>query len=338
MTLDGRFVCANETQNTEHFWALRGGGASTFGITTSWTVKVAPKLSSASIVSFILAPAGNVTSATIWEAIKIYLGNIPTYNAAGHYEYFIITPAGDDVSFVMSRWFAPNTTNAQHQEQLAPLFQEWSKLGIQVNATWKEFDRYLPAWQALTDAKAVGWTTSRSGSRLVPEANLLDAARLDAKHSAIRELFNRGGVSFVGYAISASPTGYLKDNTVNPAWRTAGIHLISALSWGSDLSLAAVSDLSLNFNEWLRPLRDTTEGAYASEADILEPEWQQSFFGSTYDRLYRFKQRIDHTVLFYAHRAVGSENWRVTGQLEGLPTQKWTSLPGIGLRRHLIFI
>jgi hypothetical protein len=47
--------------------------------------------------------------------------------------------------------------------------------------------------------------------------------------------------------------------------------LISALSWGSDLLLAAVSDLSLNFtHEWLRPLRDITEGVYASEADILE--------------------------------------------------------------------
>lgn len=322
VTPDGRFVTANETQNTELFWALRGGGASTFGVTTSWTVKVAPKLSSASVVSFVLAPAGNVTSNTIWEAIKIYLGKIPTYNAAGHYSYFIIAPAGAEVSFVMSGWFAPNTTSTQHQEQLAPLFQEWSRLGIQVNATWDEFDRYLPAWQALTDAEAVGWTTSRSGSRLVPEASLLDATRLGVTHGAIRDLFDRGGVSFVGYGLEASPAGYPKDNAVNPAWRTAGLHLISALSWGSDLSLGAVSDLSLNFtNEWLKPLRDITEGAYASEADILEPEWQQSFFGSTYYRLYRFKQRIDPTGLFYAHHAVGSENWLVTEQLEGLPTQ-----------------
>ncbi|KAG6361657.1 hypothetical protein INS49_009884 [Diaporthe citri] len=294
VTPDGRFVTANETQNTELFWALRGGGASTFGITTSWTIKVAPKLSSASVVSFVLAPAGNVTSATIWEAIKIYLGNI-------HIQ---------------------RRRTLRHREQLAPLFQAWSELGIQVNATWREFDRYLPAWQALTDAEAVGWTTSRSGSRLVPAANLLDAAKLDETHGAIRDLFDRGGVSFVGYGIGASPAGCPQDNAVNPAWRTAGLHLISALSWGSGLSLAAVSDLSLSFtNKWLRPLRGITEGAYASEADILEPEWQHSFFGSTYDRLYRFKQRIDPTGLFYAHHTVGSENWRVINQLEGLPTQ-----------------
>ncbi|KAI3393105.1 hypothetical protein diail_4734, partial [Diaporthe ilicicola] len=225
---------------------LRGGGAGTFGVTTSWTMKVAPKLSSASVVSFVLAPGGNATSATIWEAIKIYLGNVPTYSAAGNYEYFIIAPAGDDVSFVMSGWFAPNFTNTQHQALVAPLFQAWSNLGIEVNATWKEFDSYLPAWESLTDAEAVGWTTSRSGSRLVPENNLLDAAKLDETHKVIQDLFNRGSVSFVGYGISAHPDGR-PDNAVNPAWRSSGIHLISALSWTSDLSLSAVSDLSLEF-------------------------------------------------------------------------------------------
>ncbi|KAK2613379.1 hypothetical protein N8I77_000297 [Diaporthe amygdali] len=321
VTPDGRFVTANEKHNSELFWALRGGGASTFGVTTSWTVKVAPKLSSASVVSFVLAPAGNVTSATIWEAIKLYLGSVPTYNAAGNYEYFIIAPSGDDVSFIMSGWFAPNTTKVAHQALVAPLFHAWAKLGIEVNARWKQFDSYLPAWESLTDAEAVGWTTSRSGSRLVPEENLLDSAKLDETHAVIQDLFNRGSVSFVGYGISAHPGGY-PDNSVNPAWRTSGIHLISARSWTSDLSLSAVSDLSLDFtNEWLKPLREITEGAYASEADILEPDWQQSFYGSTYERLYKFKQKIDPTGLFYAHNAVGSEDWHITDQRPGLPTQ-----------------
>ncbi|KAG8169471.1 hypothetical protein KVR01_000216 [Diaporthe batatas] len=322
VTPDGRFVTANETQNTELFWALRGGGAGTIGVTTSWTIKAAPKLSSASVVSFALAPAGNVTSATIWEAIKLYLGSIPAYNAAGHYSYFIIAPAGTgaDVSFIMSGWFAPKTTSARHQQQLAPLFRAWEGLGIRVGARWREFDRYLPAWQALTDAEAVGWTTSRSGSRLVPEDSLVDPGRLEATHAAMRELFGRGGVSFVGYGISGGSPG--EDNAVNPAWRTAGLHLIAAVSWSADLSLADVSDLSVEFtDEWLAPLREITEGAYASEADILEPEWQKSFFGSTYDRLYGFKQKIDPAGLFYAHHAVGSEDWYVTDQLEGLPTQ-----------------
>lgn len=78
-------------------------------------------------------------------------------------------------------------------------------------------------------------------------------------------------------------------------------------------------------NDWLQSLRDANPGAgaYASEADILEPNWQQSFYGNdTYGRLYRFKEQVDPTGLFYAHNGVGSEGWYVTSKpVEGLPTQ-----------------
>lgn len=324
VTPDGRFVTASEDENTELFWALRGGGASTFGITTSWTVKVTPKLSSASVMKFSITSGANLTTETVWQAIGIYLKNIPTYNAAGNYEYFQIVPSGYDLELLISGWFAPNMTVEEHKSLVAPLFEAYSALGIMVNATWQQFDSYLPAWEQLTDAESVGWTTARSASRLVPEENLSDESKFNQTFQAIQDLYNTGSASFVGYGISANPGSY-PDNAVNPAWRQAGIHLIAAIAWSADLTWAEVSDLSLKFtNNWLQPLRDATPGAgaYASEADILEPNWQQSFYGNaTYERLYKFKQEIDPTGLFYAHKAVGSENWYVAGQLEGLPTQ-----------------
>lgn len=123
VTPDGRFVTADESQNTELFWALRGGGASSYGVTVSWTVKVTPKLSSASVVSFTIVSGGNITADTVFDAFGAYLKNVPTYNTAGHYSYFIVTPSGDDVIFLMSGWFAPNSTVAEHQAITAPLFQ-----------------------------------------------------------------------------------------------------------------------------------------------------------------------------------------------------------------------
>jgi FAD/FMN-containing dehydrogenase len=35
VTANGTFITANETSNADLFWALRGGGGSTFGIVTS---------------------------------------------------------------------------------------------------------------------------------------------------------------------------------------------------------------------------------------------------------------------------------------------------------------
>lgn len=103
--------------------------------------------------------------------------------------------------------------------------------------------------------------------------NLSDQSKFNQTFKAIRDLYGQGSVSFVGYGVRANPGSY-PDNAVNPAWRQAGMHLIAALSWSANLTWSEVSDLSLNFtNNWFQPLRDVTPGAgaYASEADILEP-------------------------------------------------------------------
>jgi FAD/FMN-containing dehydrogenase len=44
VTPDGRFITADETQNQDLFWAIRGGGAATWGVVVSMTVKVHEKL------------------------------------------------------------------------------------------------------------------------------------------------------------------------------------------------------------------------------------------------------------------------------------------------------
>lgn len=103
------------------------------------------------------------------------------------------------------------------------------------------------------------------------------------------------------------------------------MHAISLRVWAEGSTMGEVAALGKEMtDEWMRPWRDASpgSGAYASEGDVLEPDFQRSFYGADkYARLYRFKRRIDPTGLLYANRAVGSEDWYVTGQLDGLPTQ-----------------
>ena len=44
VTPDGHYRVANECQNDDLFWALRGGGGATWGVVMETTQKVEPKL------------------------------------------------------------------------------------------------------------------------------------------------------------------------------------------------------------------------------------------------------------------------------------------------------
>jgi hypothetical protein len=52
-------------------------------------------------------------------------------------------------------------------------------------------------------------------------------------------------------------------------------------------------------------------GAYINEADRLEPNWQQSFFGANYPRLLGIKRETDLWGVFWAPTTVDSEAWEV---------------------------
>ena len=61
-------------------------------------------------------------------------------------------------------------------------------------------------------------------------------------------------------------------------------------------------------------------GAYLSESDRMEPNFQWSFYGSYYPKLLALKQKFDAKNVFWAATAVGSEFWRVES-VDGLPNE-----------------
>jgi hypothetical protein len=55
------------------------------------------------------------------------------------------------------------------------------------------------------------------------------------------------------------------------------------------------------------------EGAYVSESNFFQQNWQQAYWGSNYPRLAALKKKYDPTGLFFVHNGVGSEEWSVDG-------------------------
>ena len=54
-------------------------------------------------------------------------------------------------------------------------------------------------------------------------------------------------------------------------------------------------------------------GAYVSESNYFEADWQKAFWGANYARLRAVKDKYDPEGLFFVHHGVGSEDWSPDG-------------------------
>lgn len=142
---------------------------------------------------------------------------------------------------------------------------------------------------------------------------------------SIRQVIEAG---YTFHGINMKPTeqvaGYPGNNAVNPAFRKTIMHAdIFDPKTPSFRGIAkTVIDEYATFNSYINKIRAATPGAgaYLNEADVQEPNWQQSFFGDQYQKLLEIKKKTDPWGLFWAPTTVGSEAWEVM-TADGLPTQ-----------------
>lgn len=167
VTADGRFITADEEHNADLYWALRGGGGSTYGVVTSWTVRAYPKIN-ASIMKFNFS-SSDTSYNTFWRGVRAYWELIPTFLDAGNYQYWNISQTPDKtLNFKMLPWWAPGMNLVELRNLTKPLFDKWHKLGIKFEVTESEHDSFYPAWEAGFPQEVMGDGASKISGRLFP--------------------------------------------------------------------------------------------------------------------------------------------------------------------------
>lgn len=321
----GRFISVDENHSPDLFWALRGGGGSTFGIVTSLVVRAYPKIP-VSTLTYSVSTTANVSNTTFWSGIDAFFATFPSYADAGMYSYYTISYTNDTFSLAVGPLWANNMTSTQLQSFNTPFFEKLKSIGISVqNPVYTSYDGVLKALETTfpSSTEIVGTWTYHTGSRLFPRSNWANATTLAAQTTAIRNAVLAAGM-MIGYNIKAAINPAVNQaNAVNPAWRNTLCHAMLGATWSENATSADIAAANRRLTQQLQTWRDVSpgSGAYMSEADINEPDFQQSFYGEHYERLYALKQEVDPWGLFYAPTAVGSEDWYVTGQMEWFPTQ-----------------
>jgi len=327
VTAAGRFIIASSTSHPDLFWALRGGGGSTFGVVTSVIVRAHPKMPIVTS-TFTYSTGANITKEVFWQGTRKWWEMFPTLADAHTYSYFWIWAEPDDqLTFQMMPFWAPGHTIESSNALLEPWFTHLRGLGIQVTPKTTLYDSFYSAYNDNWGNDTVGGSTGLPGNRIFPRGNWEDPEKFERMFTAIKNQ------SMTGHTIGGyhqAPQNRLNvDNAVSSAWRHALSMLIGfvPVEGGENATAVQMQEAARALTEdVLGPWREVAPesdygGSYGNEANVVEPRWQSSFYGTQYERLLEVKRKWDPKGVFYATTSVGSEGWEVRDGEWGTQTQ-----------------
>jgi hypothetical protein len=144
------------------------------------------------------------------------------------------------------------------------------------------------------------------GSRLIPAAVLAnDTARSTVAILLAEITYLVGGLTgmlVTGGAVAANDPASTA-TSLTPAWRRAGVHVALGVGWALNATQADIAGAFAAVSSLTGNLRNVTpgSGAYWSESDFMEPQWEDAFWGDNYARLQAVKHAVDPGWLFTCH-------------------------------------
>ena len=306
---NGTVVTASACSNPDLFWALRGGGGGSFAVITSAVYRLHPTPAEG-----VTGYYGTVTLLRNIASVSLLLDgfllatpNLLSPNQTGGVwgGYFYIAPS----TFTIIIVYNGTLPAAEKSFQQMINFLASNPADFLITSS-----QYFPAasmndWHDIIDKGDPTGTPVTLGSRLVPLSACTDSAQRAIAVSALTALVAQ--TTLLGHLVAGGAVAAFDrtstQTSVTPAWRDAVWHV----AFGGTCNLNCTIDETLAvfyaINDWTGMLRAAfpNSGAYWSESDYNEPEWQQSFWGNTnYLRLQQIKQVYDPKGIFECHHCV----------------------------------
>jgi FAD/FMN-containing dehydrogenase len=349
ITADGKVRIANACTNPDLFWALKGGGGGSFGVVSRLTLRVRELPELAGGASFtVKASSDDAYRRLIRRFVGFYrealfndrwgeqahfspdnkLGismvqlGLNTEQTRKVWQPFLSWMAQSSTAYTIEsepviggmpfrHWWDVDWRKEHHHD----VFKSDSRTGAGPTNVW---------WNG--DGGQVGWVVWGYESLWMPASLLEDDSQeklADALFSASRlsevELhFNKGLAGAPAEAMEAA-----KDTAMNPS--VCGAFALAIVADGQEPAYPGIPNHEPDVAQG-RKAADTVHrcmnelravasngGAYVSESNFFESDFQHSYWGTNYSRLAEVKRKYDPDGLFFVHNGVGSEQWSPDG-------------------------
>lgn len=335
VTTNGRVLTANNVQNRDLFWAIKGGGAGQYSVVTEYVLKSHPAPSIMVTGSLSVHGARNASAEDAWSAVTMVLSSIPdlmdSLPLAGTIN---ITADTSSKSIVGTNYTVPgaviapsfygyNMTKTQLQTVLHSLATKaiaaTNRTGsiIATPSAIKSHLSFLAFFNSTNSSPSATVSSSLMSSRLLGRAELTDLPMPDLK----RHLQNlvegeNGSMLLFGLQGGRGPRtvpSHLR-GAVNPVWWSIYAH---TLSFGAPINATGVPSVELpKAGRWSETHREAywrvwapDTGAYMNEANTFNTHWKKDFYGIHYDELLGVEMKYDPGESLFVRNGVGSDRW-----------------------------
>lgn len=349
VTADGAVRIANACTNPELFWAIKGGGGGSLGVVTRLTLRTrelpqyfggaGAKIKAASATAFralidrfvdfyaghlfnphwgeqakfgpdhtleismVSQGLASAQAQAVWQPFFDWVAQSPR-------DYALVEAPSIGSGLARHWWDAeyrklhsPDSMMSDPRPGAPSWHAWWSGDGDQVGVYWHGFES---AW---LPAKLLEKTHRQ---------RLTDALLAASAHWEVQLHFNKGLAGAPAAEVAAA-----RDTATNPA--VLGAFALAIIAAGgpppfpgnpfhapaAEMAQAHAASVASAMAELRRVAPHA--GAYVSESNYFEQDWQRSFWGSNHSRLAAVKRTYDPDGLFFVHHGVGSEAWTEDG-------------------------
>lgn len=305
LTAAGKLIRASRTENSDLFFALNGGGAGTWGVVISMTVRVYEMLPMAGAQMFI--DPTTMDPEVFWAMVDKFYSLIPDFTDQGAY----ITYAYGPSHFGLFPFSAYNKTAAEVEMMLKPFTDYLAENNITPLFTlYNDSPTYLQH-VATNFAKSQPTKEWPSGGRMMPREVLKSPTRRAELVKVMRKIVSTGALTSSTSMRPLDRTG--NPTSLHPAWRNADALVIMTWPWENNAPELMQQKVDMFANE-LSPLLIEVapeSGSYSNEADIYMKEWRHELYGPNWNRLLQIKEKYDPDGVFWSKHTPGADMWRV---------------------------